>query len=136
LKGPPKSVKLLIAMSAHILVVDDSAFARRTLRRILEERGYGVEEARNGPEAIEKYRSKRADVVFLDVVMDGINGLEVLQRLREFDAHARVVLATADVQTCTRDEALSGGASAVINKPFEAAQVAAVVTQALQAGPP
>jgi two-component system chemotaxis response regulator CheY len=114
-------------MSARILIVDDSAFARRTLRRMLEEQGYGVEEARNGVEAIEKYSLNRPDVVFLDIVMEGMEGLEVLRKLREVDATAKVVMATADVQTSTRNEAMGAGASALVNKPFQAKEVAAVV---------
>jgi two-component system, chemotaxis family, chemotaxis protein CheY len=115
------------SMSARILIVDDSAFARRTLRRMLEEQGYGVEEARNGVEAIEKYTSNRPDVVFLDIVMEGMEGLEVLRKLRDVDATAKVVMATADVQTSTRNEAMSAGASALVNKPFQAKEVTAVV---------
>jgi two-component system, chemotaxis family, chemotaxis protein CheY len=120
-------------MSARILIVDDSAFARRTLRRILEGHGYAVEEARNGIEALEKYSSGRPDVVFLDIVMEGMEGLEVLHKLREVDGKAKVVMATADVQTSTRNEAMSAGASALVNKPFEAQEIATVVPQVLQA---
>ena len=134
LKRRGQRIGFFTGMSARILIVDDSSFARRTLRRILEEQGYGVEEARNGVEALEKYTSDRPDVVFLDNVMEGMGGLEVLRKLREFDGNAKVVMATADVQTSTRDEAMRAGASALVNKPFEAQEVASVVPQVLQAG--
>jgi two-component system chemotaxis response regulator CheY len=105
-------------MSAKILVVDDSALARRMLRTILEGAGHTVEEAANGAEALEKYFLNRPDIVFLDMVMEHMPGLEVLSKLREMDPHARVIVATADIQAATRLEAEGLGACEVINKPF------------------
>src|SRR5688572_33168541 len=98
-------------MSAKVLVVDDSGFARRTLRRILEEQGFGVEEAGSGAEALAKFPQSKPDVVFLDLVMEGMQGLEVLKKLREADASVKVVVATADVQKATRTQMLKAGAS-------------------------
>jgi len=106
-----------------ILVVDDSAFARRTLRRILEEGGFQVEEANGGAEAMEKYSQRKPDAVLLDVVMGGMEGLEVLQKLREADPNASVVMATADIQTGTRAAATAGGAAGFVNKPFNPEEV-------------
>lgn len=105
-------------MNTRILVVDDSRLARRTLRQILESVGHTVEEASNGAEALEKYFLVRPDLVFLDILMEEMTGLEVLAKLREMDRNARVIMATADIQTSTRGEAESLGASGVINKPF------------------
>jgi two-component system, chemotaxis family, chemotaxis protein CheY len=116
INGPP-------AMSATVLVVDDSGFARRTLRRILEEQGYGVEEAASGTEALAKYLEAKPDVVFLDLVMEGMQGIEVLKRLREVDASVKVVVATADVQKATHVQMLKAGASALVNKPFKPEEV-------------
>ena len=110
-------------MSAKILIVDDSGFARRTLRRILEEHGYRVEEAASGAEALEKYSDSKPDVVFLDLVMEGMQGLELLHKLREVDSDVKVVVATADVQKLTRAEMLKAGASALLNKPFKPEEV-------------
>jgi CheY-like chemotaxis protein len=108
-------------------VVDDSGFARRTLRRILEEAGYGVEEAASGAEALEKYPQSKPDVVFLDLVMEGMQGLEVLKKLRAVDANVKVVIATADVQKATHTQMLNAGASALLNKPFKPEEVLAQV---------
>jgi two-component system chemotaxis response regulator CheY len=105
------------------MVVDDSGFARRTLRRILEEHGFGVEEAASGAEALEKYPGSKPDVVFLDLVMEGMQGLEVLNKLRAVDAEVKVVVATADVQKLTRTEMLKAGAIALVNKPFRPEEV-------------
>ena len=118
-------------VSAKILIVDDSGFARRTLRRMLEEQGFVVEEARSGVEALEKYLDSKPDVVFLDVVMEGIQGLEVLGKLRELDADAKVVMATSDVQRATREEALSTGASAYLTKPVDAKELLGVLRRVI-----
>lgn len=104
-------------MNARILVVDDSNLARRTLRQILESVGHKVEEASNGAEGLEKYFLNRPDLVFLDMVME-MPGLEVLRKLREMDPTARVIVATADIQSATRTDAEKLGAYEVINKPF------------------
>ena len=111
-------------MSAKtVLVVDDSGFARRMLRRMLEEGGFRVEEASGGSEAMERYQVSKPDVVLLDIVMSDMTGFEVLGKLREIDPHAAVLMATADIQTMTRDEAISAGASGVVNKPFKPEEV-------------
>jgi two-component system chemotaxis response regulator CheY len=121
-------------MTGKILVVDDSGFARRTLRQILEGGGHNVEEAANGHDALERYFLKRPDLVLLDIVMEGMNGLEVLARLRELDPDARVIIASADVQSSTRDEAQEAGAIGFINKPFERERVLETVSNVLAGG--
>ena len=121
-------------MNARILVVDDSAFARRTLRQILESGGHTVEEASDGPAALERYFLNKPDLVMLDMVMEGMMGLEVLAKLRELDPQAKVVVATADVQTSTQVESQAMGASGFINKPFEGAEVLKTVSTVLAGG--
>ena len=121
-------------VSARILIVDDSGFSRRTLRRILERQGFTVEEADGGAEALEKYAASKPDVVFLDVIMEGMEGLEVLGRLRKMDGKAKVVMATADTQKATREEAFRAGASAFVKKPFDSNEVLAVVPRVMQEG--
>lgn len=121
-------------MTGHILVVDDSGFARRTLRQILEAAGHSVDEAANGNDALERYFLKRPNLVLLDIVMEGMSGLEVLPRIKEMDPDARVVVASADVQSSTRAEAQAGGATGFINKPFDRAQVLETVSNVLAGG--
>ncbi len=114
-----------------ILIVDDSAFARRTLRQILEEGGFSVEEAKDGHEAIEKYYLRRPDVVLLDLVMEGMNGLEVLRKVRELDPDAGIVVATADIQNATEAEARGIGAAGYLHKPFNPPEVLDAVNKVL-----
>ena len=121
-------------MNAKILVVDDSGLARRMLRQMLEELGHTVEEATDGPTALERYYINRHNLVVLDMVMNGMYGLEVLTKMRELDPNVRVIVATADIQTSTRDQVRGAGASAFVNKPVNRKELAQVVTTVLQGG--
>ena len=123
-------------MSAKIMVVDDSAMSRRTMRRILENAGYDVVEADEGMAALELYFLEKPDLVFLDLVMKGMYGLDVLEKLREMDAGARVVVASADIQGSTRTMVEAAGARGFINKPFVVEQVLAAVNTVLAEGGP
>jgi two-component system chemotaxis response regulator CheY len=121
-------------MSAKIMVVDDSALSRRTMRRILESGGYDIVEADDGMSALELYFLEKPDVVFLDLVMKGMYGLDVLTKLREMDAGARVIVASADIQSSTRTMVEEAGARAFINKPFVVEQVLAALNAVLAEG--
>ena len=121
-------------MSRKILIVDDSALSRRTLRRILESAGYEVVEADDGMAALEIYFLEKPGLVLLDLVMKGMYGLDVLVKLREMDQEARVVVASADIQSSTRKMVDEAGALGFITKPFVAEQVIAAVEAALAEG--
>jgi two-component system, chemotaxis family, chemotaxis protein CheY len=110
-------------MSGKVLVVDDSALARRNLRQILEAAGYEVVEAADGLIALEQYFLQKPDIVLLDLVMRGMYGLEVLKKLRELDPTARVLVVSADVQSSSHDLAAEAGAKGFVNKPFDRDQI-------------
>jgi two-component system chemotaxis response regulator CheY len=118
-------------MKAKILLVDDSGLARRSLRTILEGAGYDVVEADDGMLALERYFLEKPDLVLLDLVMRGMMGLEVLQKLHEMDPRARVVVVSADIQDSSRELAESGGASGFVTKPVERTQILKVVEDVL-----
>jgi two-component system, chemotaxis family, chemotaxis protein CheY len=117
-----------------ILVVDDSALSRRTLRRILEPAGYEVIEADDGMTALEVYFLAKPDLVLLDLVMKGMYGLDVLAKLREMDPKTLIVVASADIQSSTRKLADEAGAHGFITKPFVSEDVIATVKAALAEG--
>ena len=121
-------------MTGTILVVDDSGLARRSVRRILEGEGYDVIEAEDGMSALEQYFVKKPAVVVLDLVMKGMYGLDVLAKLREIDAEARVIVLSADIQTSSRDLVETGGAHAFINKPVQPAELLAAIDDAMRKG--
>ena len=116
---------------AKILVVDDSALSRKISRRVLEEAGHAVEEAADGLAALERYALARPDLVLLDVTMADLNGLEVLQKLRDLDPAARVVMVTADAQSSTRTLSAAGGAVGFVLKPLAREAVLRAVDAAL-----
>ena len=121
-------------MNPKVLIVDDSALSRRTLRRILEAADYPVVEAEDGMTALEVYFLERPRLVLLDLVMKGMYGIDVLVKLREMDPKALVVIASADIQSSTRKMVDEAGALGFINKPFVSEQVLTAVEAALAEG--
>ncbi len=121
-------------MTVKVLLVDDSKLARRNLRQILEPAGYVVVEAEDGMRALERYFLEKPDVVFLDLLMEGMHGFEVLEKLRQMDPQARVLVVSADIQSSSRDMALAAGASGFVEKPFDAQQIMEAVGAVLRGG--
>lgn len=121
-------------MNSKVLIVDDSALSRRTLRRILEAADYPVVEAEDGMTALEVYFLEKPGLVLLDLVMKGMYGIDVLVKLREMDPKALVVIASADIQSSTRKMVDEAGALGFINKPFVSEQVLTAVAAALAEG--
>lgn len=121
-------------MNAKILIVDDSSLARRTVRMMLEEMGHLVEEASDGAQALERFYVHKPDLVVLDMVMNGMYGLEVLAKMRELNPEARVIIVTADIQQSTQDQARAAGASGFINKPLSRPKLGQIVSTVLTGG--
>ncbi|HEY0304135.1 MAG TPA: response regulator [Longimicrobiales bacterium] len=102
---------------ADILVVDDSGYARRIMRKALESAQHTVLEADGGMAAIEAYYLHHPDVVLLDLTMEDLGGLEVLKQLRQMNPDARVIVVSADVQATTEGIVRDAGATAFLGKP-------------------
>jgi two-component system chemotaxis response regulator CheY len=119
-------------VTAKVLVVDDSSLARRSTRRALEAAGFAVIEAEDGMAALERYFVDKPDVVLLDLVMKGMYGLDVLAKLRQMDASARVIVISADIQTSSRELVSAGGASGFLNKPVKPEEIVAAVKDLLE----
>ena len=113
---------------ARILIVDDSSYARRVYRAIIERAGHTVIEASTGTAAIETFTLERPDIVLLDLSMEDISGLDVLRTLRALDANARVIVVSADVQKTTSHAVLEAGASQFVHKPASADDLVAAVS--------
>ena len=120
-------------MKAKILLVDDSAMARRTTRQILEAAGYAVVEAEDGMSALERYFLEKPDVVLLDLVMKGMMGLDVLDKLHELDPKVRAIVLSADIQDSSREMAAAGGARNFLSKPIDRASLLSAVSGVLEA---
>lgn len=116
-------------MSIRVLLVDDSAMARRSTRRILEGAGYEVVEADDGLAALERFALDKPEVVLLDLVMKGMYGLDVLAKLIELDPAVRVIVMSADVQTSSREMVKQAGAAGFINKPAAQGEIVEAVSR-------
>lgn len=121
-------------MKAKILVVDDSGLARRLTRKMLEEMGHEVEDVPDGAQALERYLLNHHDVVVLDLLMHGMYGTEVLQKLKQLNPDLPVIIASADIQKTTREQVKEGGAAAMVNKPVSKEQMAEVLDIVLAGG--
>jgi sigma-B regulation protein RsbU (phosphoserine phosphatase) len=109
------------AVISKILVVDDNAENRDVLARRLERRGYEVTLANDGVSALRLLAEKACDLVLLDVMMPGMNGLEVLQKIRETQSSTKlpVIMATAKDQSDDIVQALKLGANDYVTKPLD-----------------
>lgn len=117
------------ATLGRILIVDDTPLNVRLLSSILEIEGYSVVTATNGPDALKMVPETSPDVVLLDVMMPGMDGFEVCQRLRAQpeSAHLPVVMVTALQDTPNRVRALEVGADDFLTKPVDEVEVLARV---------
>jgi two-component system, OmpR family, response regulator MprA len=101
-----------------ILVVDDERAVRESLRRALELEGYEIELAADGREALERLEESQPDVLVLDVLMPGVDGLEVCRRLRRAGSRLPVLMLTARDAVENRVAGLDAGADDYVTKPF------------------
>jgi two-component system, OmpR family, response regulator MprA len=102
-----------------ILVVDDERAVRESLRRALELEGYEIDLAEDGEEALRRIQSQpEPDAVILDVLMPGVDGLEVCRRLRGAGSRLPVLMLTARVEIENRVAGLDAGADDYVTKPF------------------
>jgi two-component system response regulator HydG len=101
-----------------ILVVDDKYNDRETLKTILEDKGYMVATANDGNEAIEMVKSKHFDIIFLDVRLPGMDGVETFERVKEIDPQVTVIMMTGYTEEDLLKKAVSEGAYTCVHKPF------------------
>jgi len=118
-------------MSATILVVEDEPQLVKVLRGYLEQAGYGVVTAGDGPGALAQFRHTKPDLVLLDLNLPGLDGLEVARRLRR-DSNVPLIMVTARVDEGDRLIGLELGADDYILKPFSPREVVARVRAVLR----
>ena len=118
-------------MKTNILVVDDLKSSRLTLGGILEDEGHNVVLAENGYQAIEAAKHVPFDLVFMDIKMPGINGVQTFREVKKVNPQAAVIMMTAySVEDLVR-EALEEGAYAVVYKPFDMEHVVSIIESVL-----
>ncbi|HEX3928724.1 MAG TPA: sigma-54 dependent transcriptional regulator [Gemmatimonadales bacterium] len=119
-------------MKGRILVVDDERSIRDVLTQVLGYEGYDVATAASGGEALSGYRAHPADLVLLDVKMQGIDGLDTLQQLRQQDPDARVVMISGHATVATAVQAVKHGAFDFLEKPLDSDRLLVTVERALE----
>ncbi len=103
----------------RILVVDDEQSLRIILSQVLTEEGYEVTVAQNGEEGLELFQQDPFPVVFTDIVMGNMNGLELLQAIKQISSETQVVIITSHASLDTSITALRAGAYDYLVKPFD-----------------
>ncbi|MBE0596662.1 MAG: sigma-54-dependent Fis family transcriptional regulator [Desulfuromonadales bacterium] len=115
-----------------ILVVDDEHLIRWSLEQNLKKQGYEVCTAGSGEDALKLVREEAPELVLLDIQLPGINGLEVLEKIKEIDDEIIVIMITALGVLETAVKAMRMGAYDYINKPFNLDELAIVIRKALE----
>src|SRR5512136_2531788 len=115
-----------------ILVVDDEQLIRWSIEQNLKKQGYEIITACDGEEALKLVREEQPELILLDIQMPGINGLEVLERVKEFDEDIVVIMVTAQGGLETAVSAMRLGAYDYVNKPFNLDELAIVIKKSLE----
>ncbi len=123
-----KKSKTRILKNATALVVDDDPDAVDMFSDYLENKGVNViGKAKDGKEGFELYKKLKPDVVFLDVIMPNFDGFYTLQKIREIDSNAKIIMVTADFSPSTKKKLKDLKASDIIYKPYDGKAIDRVI---------
>ena len=117
-------------MSRRILVIDDEQGIRAALGQLLEYEGYQVKTVQSAQEGIGEYQKWRPNLVFLDVKMAGMDGMEALKKIRELDPRALVVMISGHATIRTAVEATQAGAYEILEKPLDTDRILVMLRNA------
>ena len=115
-----------------VLITDDSKMARKMLIKTLNEsitEEIEIFEAQNGLEALETYKQISPNLVFLDLTMPVMDGFEALEKIKEFDKNAKVVILSADIQKLSVERVLALGAFNFIKKPIDSTKMQQIINK-------
>ncbi len=104
---------------SRILVVDDEVWSCDAIKKFMEEKGYDAITSFSGEDALEKVKKEKPDIILLDIRMPGMDGMEVLRRVREFDKDVGIIMVTAVKDEEIGKEALKSGADEYVTKPID-----------------
>ena len=117
---------------ANVLVVDDQIGMLETFTDILEDKGFSVATAEDGFQAIRKVKEQQFDIIFMDIKMPGINGVQTFREIKKINPKASVIMMTAYSVEDLVKEAIEEGAYTVIYKPFDMDKVIQTIEKVLQ----
>ena len=119
-------------MKKNILVVDKTSFNRTAIKNLLNKAGYNViAEAGTGIKAVEKFKTYKPDLVFMDVQIPEMDGIEALKEIKEIDSNTPVIMCSAAGQQTVVIEAVRAGANDFIVKPFQPDRVLEAVKKCI-----
>jgi len=121
-----------VACKGRVLLVEDDRDIRGALREFLEGSGFAVDEAADGFEGIERFRTLRHDIVVSDIQMPRMKGIDLLRRIRQIEPEASVVLVTGHPSMDVAIEGMKEGACDFIIKPFSLKKVLFIVTRLME----
>lgn len=118
---------------ARVVIVDDASFMRGSLEFIIRNAGHEiVATGKDGEEAVRLYRQYKPDIMTMDILMKGMDGLSALKAIRELDPNAKVIMVTALGQEKKEEEARRLGAADYIRKPFKQNDIVETVEKVLK----
>lgn len=114
-----------------IMIVDDSHFTRRAIRKIVEENhlSHRIIEAEDGVDAVIKYREYHPKLVIMDVLMPKADGIQALRAIKKIDPEARVMMVSSTGKIHIVQDAMRAGAIDYILKPFDSSQMAIALSR-------
>lgn len=121
-----------MAGSPTLLIVDDESDACRNLADIFTDMGYEVDTSHDGFEALERIRTSRYDAAVLDLMMPGMDGVELSLEIKQRSPETVAVLATAYPNHPRVDQAIKAGLWKILSKPVDLSQLASILDQALK----
>lgn len=119
---------------AKILVVDDAAFMRMRVVKLLAENGYEVIEAANGQDGVDKYKAEKPDLVLMDITMPIMDGISAVEEIKKIDSNANIVMVSALGQQTMILKSVKAGAKDFIVKPYQPEKVLAAVSRVIKEG--
>jgi CheY-like chemotaxis protein len=118
---------------SRILIVDDNVSLGKTMSFVLGRKGYAVTTARDGLEAIERVRERPFDMIFMDIKLPFMDGVETYRRIKQIRPEAVVMMMTAYTVEDLVQQALEEGAYGILYKPLDIEKVIAVIEKAREA---
>jgi DNA-binding NtrC family response regulator len=119
------------AKAVRILVVDDQAGMRVTMQKILAKNGYEVVLAEDGTQALKAVAAQKIDVIFMDIKMPGLSGVETFLKIKQINPKLPVIMMTAFAVEEEIRRAIQNGAYCVVNKPFDMNRVLELISACL-----
>ena len=114
-----------------VLVIDDDEMVLALVQHILSLEGFETMTTADGPQGLTLYKERRPDIVLLDLALPGMNGLEVLRKIRQLNDHAKVIVVTGSGSDESAEVALRYGACDFVRKPVDYAEFVKRIRAAL-----